>query len=164
MTETRVPRGWDATRPGFHGVFGCGSVGRAGAVHGRVLALGSGWLAACRPGIRSSCPRTLLALFFAVSVSLGTRVAALSLATLVSSVAFAPAAWVAFCTGGLSTTCRRGLLHLLVALAARPRAGHEADGEPRKERDAVSHLAPLSRMFVMLQNMTFPHYASVLVR
>ena len=121
----------------------------------------SGWLAACRPGIRS---RTLLALFLAVSVSLGTRVAALSLATLVSSVAF--------CARGLGGLPHRRalhrlpaqLLHLLVALAARSRTGHEADGEPRKERDAVSHLAPLSRMFVMLQNMTFPHYASVLVR
>jgi hypothetical protein len=44
----------------------------------------------------------LLALFFAVSVSLGTRVAALSLATLVSSVAFSPAARVTFRTVGFS--------------------------------------------------------------
>jgi hypothetical protein len=48
----------------------------------------------------------LLALFFAVSVSLGTRVAALSFATLVSSVAFSPAVRAAFCTGGLSTAFR----------------------------------------------------------
>ncbi len=43
------------------------------------------------------------------------------------------------------------LFHLLVALAACSRAGHEADGEPREERRLESHLAPLSRMFVMLQ-------------
>jgi len=47
-----------------------------------------------------------MALFFAVSVSLGTRVAALSFATLVSSVAFTPAARVAFCTVGFSATFR----------------------------------------------------------
>ena len=141
--------GWDATRPRFHGVsrFTVQSalfpVSRAGTVHGRVLALGAGWLAACRPGIRSIWPRTLLALFFAVSVSLGTRVAALSLATLVSSVAFWPAARAAFCTGGLSIVFRATFFS---ARSARGplRAGHEADGEARKERGAVSHLAPLS--------------------
>ena len=134
--------GRDATRPGFHGVLRAQSTGR---VPFTVACSLSGGLAACRPGIRSSCPRTLLALFFAVSVSLGTRVAALSLAALASSVAFACG------PGGLlhRRAVRRllgQLLHLLVALAAGSRADHEADGEPRKERDAVSHLAPLSRM------------------
>ena len=42
----------------------------------------------------------------------------------------------------------QGAMALLIAFAARPRAGDEADGEPRDERGAVSHLAPLSRMYV----------------
>jgi RNA polymerase primary sigma factor len=41
------------------------------------------------------------------------------------------------------------LLHLLVALPAGSCADHEADGEPREERGTESHLAPLSRMYVM---------------
>src|SRR5690348_17331298 len=74
---------------------------------GRVPFTAAGSLsAACRPGSRSIWPRILLAPLFAVSVSLGTCSAALSLATLVSSVALAPAVLAAFCTVGFSATFR----------------------------------------------------------
>src|SRR6185312_8625744 len=102
--ETRVPRG------------SCGAADQAapfrltgsrGQSAGRVPFTVAGSLsAACRPGSRSIWPRILLAPLFADSVSLGTRSAALSLATLVSSVALAPAALVAFCTVGFSATLR----------------------------------------------------------
>ncbi len=64
--------------------------------------------------------------------------------------------------GGVFRHRPAGLHDLLVAFAARPRADDEADGEPRDERGAVTHLAPLSRKYVTY-NMTFPHNARVLI-
>src|SRR5690349_22762589 len=64
--------------------------------------------------------------------------------------------------GGVFRHRPAGLHDLLVAFAARPRAGDEADGEPRDERGAVTHLAPLSRKYVTC-NMTLPYYARVLI-
>jgi hypothetical protein len=56
------------------------------------------------PGIRSSCPRTLVAPVFAVSVIFGIRSEALRPATLLSSVAFPPAVRAACWTVGFSAT------------------------------------------------------------
>ena len=142
VTETRVPRGWDATRPGFHGVSS-----RSGGSRSRSRARS-------RPRAGSSVPA-------GYPVKLPADLAGAVLRRL-GELGHPRRGLVLGDLGELGGLLARGpgrllygrafhrlpgeLLHLLVALAARSRAGHEADGEPREERGAVSHLAPLSRM------------------
>src|SRR5260370_19441439 len=148
--------------PGSTGLGGAGFlVGRASAVHLRVLAVGLRV-----GGAPAGQPVELAAHLGGAALrrlgDLGHPLGRLVLRDLAQLGRLGARGLGRLLDGGVFHHLPASLHHLLVAFAACPRADDEADREPRDERGAVTHLAPLSRKYVTY-NMTFPHNARVLI-
>src|SRR5580704_10040835 len=118
----------------------------AGAVHGRVLALGPGLAGGVSAGYPVKLPADLAGTVLRRLGELGHPRRGFVLGGL-GELGGLPARGPGDLPYGRVFRRLPGHLdHLLVTLAACSRAGDKADGETSEERGLESHLAPLSRM------------------